>query len=96
VSWAGRLVESYQLQKTTKIVQSNLETTKNLINSLPINFVENDNHYLWKNVSAKIVKPFFQTFKVSENLRKVDPINLLSFINKAHEKFGFESVILPT
>lgn len=81
VSWAGRLVESYQLQKTTKIVQSNLETTKNLINSLPINFVENDNHYLWKNVSAKIVKPFFQTFKVSENLRKVDPINLLSFID---------------
>lgn len=81
VSWAGRLVESYQLQKAQKIVQSNLETTKNLINSLPINFIKNDNHFLWRNVRADLVKPFFQTFKVSENLKKVDPTNLLSFID---------------
>jgi len=80
ISWAGRLVESYQLQKTPKIVQSNLETTKSLINSLPTNFATKDNHILWKNISADLVKPFFQNFKVSENLKKVDPLNLLSFI----------------
>ena len=80
ISWAGRLVESYQLQKTPKIVQSNLEATKSLINSLPTNFVTKDNHILWKNISADLVKPFFQNFKVSENLKKVDPLNLLSFI----------------
>ncbi len=80
ISWSGRLVESYQLQKTPKVVQSNLETTKNLINSLPNNFTKESNHYLWKDVSVDLVKPFFQTFKVSENLKKVDPINLLSFI----------------
>jgi len=81
ISWAGRLVESYQLQKTPKIVQSNLETTKSLINSLPSNFSTKDNHILWKNISAGLVKPFFQNFKVSESLKKVDPLNLLSFID---------------
>jgi hypothetical protein len=80
ISWAGRLVESYQLQKTPKIVQSNLEATKSLINSLPSNFATKDNHILWNNISADLVKPFFQNFKVSENLKKVDPLNLLSFI----------------
>jgi hypothetical protein len=80
ISWAGRLVESYQLQKTPKIVQSNLEATKSLINSLPTNFATKDNHILWKNISAHLVKSFFQNFKVSENLKKVDPLNLLSFI----------------
>jgi hypothetical protein len=81
ISWAGRLVESYQLQKTPKIVQSNLETTKSLINSLPSSFSTKDNHILWKNISADLVKPFFQNFKVSESLKKVDPLNLLSFID---------------
>jgi hypothetical protein len=81
ISWSGRLVESYQLQKTPKIVQSNLEATKNLINSLPSNFARKDNHILWKNISVDFVKPFFQNFKVSESLKKVDPANLLSFID---------------
>ncbi|MBS1537772.1 MAG: Z1 domain-containing protein [Bacteroidetes bacterium] len=81
ISWAGRLVESYQLQKTPKIVQSNLELTRSLINSLPSSFVTKDNHILWKNISAELVKPFFQNFKVSESLKKVDPLNLLSFID---------------
>lgn len=80
ISWAARLVESYQLQKKPKIVQSNLETVRNLINSLPSSFATKDNHILWKNISADLVKPFFQNFKVSENLKKVDPLNLLSFI----------------
>jgi hypothetical protein len=81
ISWAGRLVESYQLQKSPNIVRSNLEATNNLIKSLPSNFAIKDNHILWKNISSDIVKPFFQTFKVGENLKKVDPTNLLSFID---------------
>ncbi|HAD34657.1 MAG TPA: endonuclease, partial [Chitinophagaceae bacterium] len=79
ISWAGRLVESYQLQKIPKIVQSNLETTRSVINSLPSSFATKDNHILWKNISAELVKPFFQNFKVSESLKKVDPLNLLRF-----------------
>lgn len=80
ISWAGRLIESYQLQKTPKVVQSNLELTKSLINSLPTNFTSEVNHFLWKNISVDLVKPFFQNFKVSENLKKVEPAKLLDFI----------------
>jgi hypothetical protein len=96
ISWAGRLVESYQLQKTPKIVQSNLEATKSLINSLPTSFARKDNHILWKDVSADLVKPFFQNFKVSESLKKVDPANLLSFIdisNKSSELINWNIAI---
>lgn len=88
ISWAGRLVESYQLQKNHTVVQKNLQVAKNLINSLPKNYIRNDNHILWKNIPVDIVKPFFQNFKVSESLKKVDPINLLNFIeisNKSSE-----------
>lgn len=81
VSWSGRLVESYQLQKDVSTIHSNLETTKKLINSLPSNYRRNSNNYLWKNIPVKFLKPFFQSFKVSENLKKVEPIKLLDFIN---------------
>jgi hypothetical protein len=81
VSWSGRLVESYQLQKNLSTIISNLETAKKLIYSLPANYISNSNNYLWKNISVEYLKPFFQSFKVSENLKKVEPIKLLDFIN---------------
>ncbi len=81
ISWAGRLVESYQLQKNPTVINSNLKITKELINSLPNEFERNSNHFLWRNVSVDIVKPFFQRFRVSDNLKKVEPSKLLDFIN---------------
>ncbi len=86
VSWAGRLIESYQLQKNPSVVISNLSTTITLINSLSTNFIKRDNYYLWRNVSVDCVKPFFYTFKVSESLKKVDPSNILSFIEASNRK----------
>ncbi|MBS1573435.1 MAG: Z1 domain-containing protein [Bacteroidetes bacterium] len=85
ISWAGRLIESYQLQKNQKVVQSNLEVTKSLINSLSSEFARKDNHFLWRNVSVELVKPFFQNFKVSENLKKVEPTKLLDFIDVSNK-----------
>lgn len=81
VSWAGRLVESYQLQKTPKIIQSNLEITKGFINSLPAGYSKEANHFLWKDIPVNLIKPFFQNFKVSENLKKVEPAKILDFID---------------
>ncbi len=81
VSWAGRLVESYQLQKNPTVVNSNIEATKSLINSLPNTFTTQANHFLWKNVSVELVRPFFQKFKVSESLKKVEPAKLLDYID---------------
>lgn len=80
VSWAGRLVESYQLQKNPTIIQNNLTATMELINSLSNDYTTNRNNFLWTDVKTDLVKPFFQTFKVPDSLVRVDPSNLLQFI----------------
>jgi hypothetical protein len=43
----------------------------------------------------RILNDSLHALQIDPNSR-ADIIHLLSFINKAHEKFGFESVILPT
>lgn len=85
ISWSARLVESYQLQRAPKIVKSNLESTKSLINSLSTDFVKGKNYFLWKNVQFNFIRPFFQNFKVSENLKKVEPSKLLDFIDLSNK-----------
>ena len=87
VSWSGRLVESYQLQKTASVITSNLNVTKDLINSLsnPTNEWKGTNHILWKDLSIEVLKPFFQQFKVSDNLKRVEPLKLLDYIEKANK-----------
>ena len=81
VSWAGRLVESYQLQKNPTVIHSNLKVTTDLINSLAANFESNANNFLWRDVAVELVRPFFQKFRVSDNLKKVEPSKLLDFID---------------
>jgi hypothetical protein len=81
VSWSGRLVESYQLQKNPKTIHLNLDATKSLINSLSSNFKTESNHFLWKDIPVDLIRPFFQKFRVSENLKKVEPAKLLDYID---------------
>jgi hypothetical protein len=81
VSWAGRLVESYQLQKNPVVVKSNLDSTVDFISSLDTTYKTNRNNYLWKNVSPELIRPLFQKFKVPDSLVRVDPGNLLQFID---------------
>lgn len=81
VSWAGRLVESYQLQKNPSTIKSNLNATADFIKSLSNLYQSNSNNYLWKNVSPELIRPLFHKFKVSESLVRVDPLNLLQFID---------------
>ncbi len=81
ISWAGRLVESYQLQKNPIVVKSNLDATVDFISSLDATFKTNRNNYLWKNVSPELIRPLFQKFKVPDSLVRVDPGNLLQFID---------------
>ncbi|MBP6237486.1 MAG: Z1 domain-containing protein [Saprospiraceae bacterium] len=81
VSWAGRLVESYQLQKNPVVIENNLKATIELISSLDNSFKKNQNNYLWINVNPDFVKLFLSKFKVPDSLVRVDPANLLQFIN---------------
>jgi hypothetical protein len=81
VSWSGRLVESYQLQKKMETIISNINTISTLVKSLPCNFNIKLNNYLWNNIQVEIISAFLQNFKVSENLSKVNPSYLLDYVN---------------
>jgi microcompartment protein CcmL/EutN len=81
VSWAGRLIESYELSKNKETVSQNLECTKGLIRSLGNSYTPRKENYLWENVPASKVVEFLNEFKLSENLRAADPSNLIRFIN---------------
>jgi hypothetical protein len=81
VSWAGRLVESYQLQKDPFVIKSNLKATVDFISSLGDTYRTNRNNYLWKNVSPELIRPLFRKFIVPDTLVRVEPNNLLQFID---------------
>ena len=75
------MVESYQLQKNPLVIANNLTATIDLIGSLDSKFETNSNNFLWRNINAEKIKPFLAKFKVPESLVRVDPANLLQFIN---------------
>lgn len=81
ISWAGRLVESYEFTKNPETIHSNLVATNTFIDLLPHNPQVVKNHYLWKDVPFQNVKALLQKFRLSESLKAADPGNLLRFID---------------
>lgn len=81
VSWAGRLVESYEFQKKADVISSNLQATIAFIDQLNGRPVIRKDNYLWFDVNVEIIKSLLQGFRLSENLKRADPSNLIRFIN---------------
>jgi len=84
VSWSGRLVETYQLKKDTKSIDSNLQATMNFIKSLGTSHSTeySKTHYIWKKcISADLIKSYLLNFSVPESLLKVKPSYLVDYIN---------------
>jgi len=80
VSWAGRLVESYELRKSFDVMSNNFEATEGFVSSLPsFNLVSSN--YLWKGVSVDLVKSYLRSYQTPESLKAYDPINLCRFID---------------
>ncbi len=89
ISWSGRLIETYQLQKNIQTIELNYKNTINLINELDTNFKENKNNYLWKHINSEIIKKFLSNFKVSESINnKVNPNYLADFINISNRDYN--------
>lgn len=80
ISWSGRLIESYELSKNTEIIQSNLDTTIRLVNSLGDDFKREKNYFMWQNASIINVRQFLSSFQTYDNLKSASPANLLKFI----------------
>ena len=81
ISWAGRLVESYEFKKDVSVIDNNFQNTKDFIASLPNNLSIKSNAYLWFDIPADAVINFFEGIQSVENLKKAEPRKLIQFIN---------------
>lgn len=81
ISWAGRLVESYEFKKDISTIDNNLRNTQKFISELPANFVTKANAFVWYDIPAEQVINFFEGMQSVENLKKAEPRKLIQFIN---------------
>ena len=94
VSWAGRLVETYQLSMDRKIKYFNLLNTKQFISLLGNNYTivgrNNNEHnggdYLWKNISPDKVCDYLQKFRVGETMKMVNMELICEYILALNKK----------
>lgn len=80
ISWAGRLVESYEFKKDISIIDNNLRNTQKFISGLPTNFVPKPNAFVWYDIPAEQVINFFEGIQSVENLKKAEPRKIIQFI----------------
>lgn len=80
ISWAGRLVESYEFKKDISIIDNNLRNTQKFISGLPTNFVPKPNAFVWYDITAEQVINFFEGIQSVENLKKAEPRKIIQFI----------------
>lgn len=74
VSWASRLVETYQLQMDAHVRADNLRYTEDLLSPLP-EPERPDGHkecFLWRGVPLEDILNYFHKFKVGKQLVKVN------------------------
>jgi len=81
ISWAGRLVESYELKKDISIIDSNLRNTQKFISGLPTNFITKLNAFVWYDIPAEQVIDFFEGIQAVENLKRAEPRKIIQFIS---------------
>lgn len=76
VSWAGRLVETYQLMRNPESKRSNLMATDGFLAELGVpREIKGD--YLWTGISADIVRDYLEQFRLPQSLTKVN-LDLIS------------------
>ncbi|MBQ3383526.1 MAG: Z1 domain-containing protein [Bacteroidales bacterium] len=71
VSWAGRLVETYQLLKDRNNRHSNFVAADRLLCGLG-DFELKGNNYLWRNVTVNKVLSFFDSYRLPSSMVKVN------------------------
>lgn len=80
ISWAGRLVESYEFKKDISIIDNNLRNTQKFISGLPASFAPKPNAFVWYDIPAEQVINFFEGIQSVENLKKAEPRKIIQFI----------------
>jgi hypothetical protein len=87
VSWAGRLIQTYQLPMDKGKKKSNLLATDNFICSLgDYERKGKEDNYIWRNVSPDDICNYFSNFKVADNLKQVDLDLICQFVKDLVKK----------
>jgi hypothetical protein len=81
ISWAGRLVESYEFLKEKEVIENNFLNTQNFINTLPSSNKQKTNAFLWYDIPANQIISFFEGIQSVDNLKKAEPSKLIQYIN---------------
>ncbi|WP_163380683.1 Z1 domain-containing protein [Cyclobacterium sp. SYSU L10401] len=82
ISWAGRLVESYEFKKDIPVIYNNFTNTQKFISSLPkYSEPRPSNAFLWYDIPAEQIINFFEGIQSVENLKKAEPRKLIQFIS---------------
>ena len=84
VSWAGRLVETYQLLKDKNQRHSNFVATDKLICGLGDKYEFKGNNFLWRHISLEQVLEFFDKFHLPPSMVKVNLKAITEYINQVH------------
>lgn len=84
VSWAGRLVETYQLLQNSISKRNNLAVTDSLLSELGTpDRIKSD--YLWIGVSSDIICDYLSRFQLPESLTKVNLDLICDYIRELNE-----------
>ncbi len=86
ISWSGKLIETYEFQKRSDIIISNLDAVKNLIENMNTLPEQKGNSFVWYNISPGSIISMLSHFRLSENLKSADPTNIIRFINNLVSK----------
>ena len=84
VSWAGRLVETYQLLRDPASKRNNLAATDSLLSELGTpDRIKND--YLWTGISSDTVCDYLSRFQLPESLTKVNLDLICDYIRELND-----------
>lgn len=83
VSWAGRLVETYQLLKDRENRHANFVDADNLLCKLG-EYELKGNNYLWRNVAVGNVITFFENYRLPASMVKVNLRAITDYVKQVN------------
>ena len=83
VSWAGRLVETYQLLKDKANRHINFVAADTLLSNLGYHEVKGSN-YLWRNIDVDSILAFFENYRLPSSMVKVNLRAISEYIKQVN------------
>jgi len=82
VCYSNKLIETRILSSQENIIKDNIQVLRNFIGRLGVNYIENKNNLLWKDVHVDTVLSFLYNFKNHPSNQMTDTGALTSYIEK--------------